>query len=317
MAHAHGKLQLIACSGNKVLADKISSKMGIPETRVLVGTFNDGETRIEIKENVRGGDVFVIQSTCSPVNNNLMELILMIDALKRSSANRITIIVPYFGYARQDRKHSGRVPISAKIVADLIETAGAHRVVCMDLHASQIQGFFRIPVDHLSAGEILFTQYIKMNFELSEVVVVSPDAGGVDRARCVKNRAGVCSMAIVDKCRTAPGEAVAVNLIGDVKGKHAIIVDDMCDTGGSLCECAAILTQNGAATVTACIVHPVLSGPAIERIEESCIVKFITTDTIPHEANKFSKLQVLSTSDIFSETIRRIHNDESVSVLFK
>jgi ribose-phosphate pyrophosphokinase len=272
------KLKLFSGNSNRPLAQEMCDSLGIPLGRATVKRFSDGEIFVEIEENVRGADVFVVQSTCCPGNDNLMELLIMMDALKRASANRITAVLPYYGYARQDRKVAPRTPITAKLVADLITTAGADRILCMDLHAGQIQGFFNIPVDHLYATPVIL-DYIKNNFD-DDIVIVSPDAGGVERARAFAKRLN-CSLAIIDKRRTAPNVAEVMNIIGDVVGKVAIMVDDMVDTAGTLTQGAKAVKDNGAKKIYAISTHPVLSGPAISRIEQSVMEELVVTNTIP------------------------------------
>jgi ribose-phosphate pyrophosphokinase len=282
--------------------------------KAVVKTFSDGEVNVEIDESVRGMDVFAIQSICSPVNNNLMELLIMIDALKRASAERITAVLPYYGYARQDRKVSPRAPITAKLVADLITVAGTSRMLTMDLHAGQIQGFFNIPVDHLFAAPVLL-EYLKSL--QNDMVMVSPDAGGVERARAFAKRLDT-SLAIIDKRRDAPNVSQVMNIIGDVKGLVAVILDDIIDTGGTLARAAYALMEKGAKKVYACCTHPVLSGRAIEILSEAPIEEVIVTDTIPlsARARELSKIKVLSVSGLLADAIRRIYNDDSVSSLF-
>jgi len=311
----NGEIKLFTGNSNPALAHEIASYLNLPLGKAFVGTFSDGEIRVEIGENVRGQDVFIIQSTCPPVDHNLMELLIMIDALKRASARRITAVIPDYGYARQDRKVKPRVPISAKLVADLITTAGANRVLAMDLHAGQIQGFFNIPVDHLFAAPVLL-EYIKNHFQ-NNLVIVSPDAGGVERARAFAKRLEA-SLAIIDKRRDAPNLAEAVNIIGDVKDKIAIILDDMVDTAGTLTEAAQVLITRGAKAVYACCTHAVLSGPAIERLKNSAISKLVVTNTIPlkEEAKKCGKIEVLSVASLLGEAIKRIHEETSISSLF-
>ena len=289
--------------------------MDVPLGKTVIRDFSDKEIYVKIEENVRGGDVFVVQSTCFPGNTNLMELLIMIDALRRSSAKRITAVIPYYGYARQDRKNEPRVPITSKLVADLVVTAGADRVLTVDLHAGQIQGFFNIPVDHLFAINVLI-DYIKEQ-KLEDLIVISPDAGGVERARAYAKRLN-SSLAIIDKRRDIPNEAKAMNIIGDVKGKIAFIVDDMIDTAGTLMEATDALLGAGAREVHACCSHPVLSGPAGERITSSPIKTVITTNTIPlnGELEKNSKIKVLSVASLLGEAILRIHQETSVSSLF-
>ena len=271
---------------------------------------------MEIKENVRGADVFVIQSTCPPVNEYLMELLIIIDALRRASARRITAVMPYYGYARQDRKTAPRTPITAKLVANLLTVAGARRVLTMDLHAGQIQGFFDIPVDHLFAAPVLL-DYIKDTFRDEELVIVSPDAGGVERARAYAKRLGA-GIAIVDKRRLRPNESEVMHVVGEVKGKVAIILDDMVDTAGTMCQAAQALKDQGAKEVHGMATHPVLSGPALERINNSVLKSLVITDTIPlrEEARNIKKIKVLSVAELLGEAIRRIHADDSVSSLF-
>ncbi len=289
--------------------------LGIEPGKLAAKTFSDGETLIEIHENIRGGDVFVLQSTSTPVNDNLMQLLIMMDALRRASAERITAIIPYYGYGRQDRKVKPRVPISAKLVADLITTAGANRVVSMDLHAGQIQGYFNIPVDNLFAAPLLL-KYIRTHFE-NDLVIVSPDAGGVERARAFAKRLEA-TLAIIDKRRDAPNIAEAMNIIGEVNGKTAVILDDMVDTAGTLTQAASALKEKGASKIYACCTHPVLSGAAIEKIEASPIDRLVVTNTIPlnEKSKKCAKITVLSVAELLGETIRRIYNSNSVSTLF-
>ncbi len=306
---------VFAGNSNPVLADKICKYLDIPLGGAKVQTFSDGEIQIEIHENVRSKDIFVIQSTCSPVNDNLVELLLMIDAFKRSSARRITAVLPYYGYARQDKKVAPRVPISAKLVADLITMAGAHRVITMDLHAGQIQGFFDIPVDNLFAAPV-FIDYIKTHFD-DRLVIVSPDAGGVERARAYSKRLNA-HLAIIDKRRDAPNEAKAMAVIGDVAGKVALILDDMVDTAGTLTEAASALSNHGAGAIHACCCHPVLSGPAVDRILDSPIGTMVVTDTVPlcERAVACNKFKVLSISELVGEAIIRCHRGDSVTSLF-
>lgn len=300
---------------NQKLTEEICKYMDVPLGKTVIRDFSDKEIYVKIEENVRGGDIFVVQSTCFPGNTNLMELLIMIDALRRSSAKRITAVIPYYGYARQDRKNEPRVPITSKLVADLVVTAGADRVLTVDLHAGQIQGFFNIPVDHLFAINVLI-DYIKEQ-KLEDLIVISPDAGGVERARAYAKRLN-SSLAIIDKRRDIPNEAKAMNIIGDVKGKIAFIVDDMIDTAGTLIEATDALLGAGAREVHACCSHPVLSGPAGERIASSPIKTVITTNTIPlnGELAKNSKIKVLSVASLLGEAILRIHQETSVSSLF-
>jgi ribose-phosphate pyrophosphokinase len=309
------RIRVFSGNANKELAEKICDKLGVPLGKANVSTFSDGETRVEIDENVRGMDVFIIQSTCPPVNVTLMELLIMIDAMKRASADRITAVVPYYGYARQDRKVAPRAPITAKLVADLITTAGANRVLSMDLHAGQIQGFFNIPVDNLFATSVLL-DYMKKNYP-NDTVVVSPDTGGVERARSFGKRLGA-SLAIIDKRREGPNEAEVMNIIGDVKGKSVIILDDMIDTAGTVTQAACAMKQAGAVEVSVCCTHPVLSGPALDRIEKSDIKEIIVTDTIPltDRAKKCKRIKVLSVTGLLGEAVRRIYYNDSVHSLF-
>lgn len=307
-------LKIFTGNANKELAEKICMELGETLGNSEVGVFSDGEISVNIGETVRGYDVFVIQPTCPPVNNNLMELLIMIDALKRASAGRINAVVPYYGYARQDRKAKARDPITAKLVADLLEVSGPDRIITMDLHAAQIQGYFDIPVDHLLGGPIL-AQYFKKNLA-SDTVVVSPDVGGVQRAR---NFASILDLpiAIIEKRRPKANVSEVMNVIGDIEGKDAIIVDDIIDTAGSMTKAASVLKDFGAKRVFACCTHPVLSGPAIERIQNSVIEKLVVTDTIPlTEEKKIDKIEVVSVAPIIAEAIRRIYKNESVSRIF-
>ncbi|MBW1696024.1 MAG: ribose-phosphate pyrophosphokinase [Deltaproteobacteria bacterium] len=309
------RFAIFSGNSNPELAKKICNYLDVPLGGAKVQTFSDGEVQIEIFENVRLKDIYVVQSTCSPVNDNLVELLLMIDAFKRSSASRITAVIPYYGYARQDQKVAPRVPISAKLVADLITVAGANRVITVDLHAGQIQGFFDIPVDNLFSAPVLL-DYMKRHFNDS-LVVVSPDAGGVERARAFAKRLKA-ELAIIDKRRDAPNKAKAMAVIGDVAGKVAVVLDDMVDTAGTLVEAAGALLEKGAKTIHGCCAHPVLSGPAIERISKSPIETLIVTDTIPlnKKALACGKIVVLSISELVGEAIIRCHRGDSVTSLF-
>ena len=311
----HGKdIKVFAANSNKPLAEKIARQLGLPLSKCEVGTFSDGEITVSIGETVRGSDVFIIQSTCTPVNNNLMELLIMIDAMKRASAGRITAVIPYFGYARQDRKSKSRDPISAKLVADIITAAGADRVLTMDLHAAQIQGFFNIPLDHLEGMPIL-SQYIERK-NLKDLVIVSPDLGSVNRARKIANRLDV-PIAIIDKRRPKPNVSEIMNIIGDIKDKNLLIIDDIIDTAGTLCNAANALKERGAKSVRACATHGILSGPAVERIRASALEELILLDTIPlPEEKKLDKIKVESVAPIFAQAIQRIYADQSVSTLF-
>ncbi len=306
---------LFAGNSNPVLAEKISNYLEQPLGSAKVKTFSDGEIQIEIKENVRGREVFLLQSTCEPVNDNLVELLLMLDAFKRASASRITAVVPYYGYARQDKKVVPRVPISAKLIADLLTVAGATRVITMDLHAAQIQGFFNIPVDNLYAAPVII-EYIRKNFN-HDLVIIAPDAGGAERARAFAKRLKA-GLAVIDKRRSAPNKAKAMAVIGDVKEKITIILDDMVDTAGTLTEAASALLAAGACEVHACCSHPVLSGPALQRINDSMIKSLLVTDTIPlsKSAVESGKIKVLTIADLIGEAIRRCYNGDSVNSLF-
>jgi ribose-phosphate pyrophosphokinase len=308
-------IQLLTGNANRELAEKVSKCIGIPLTDMTVNRFSDGELMVQINENVRGSDIFVIQPTCTPVNRNIMELLLIIDALKRASARRITAVIPYYGYARQDRKVLPRVPISSKLVADLITTAGAHRILTIDLHASQIQGFFNIPVDHLYASPVL-NEYFKAG-KFNDPVIVSPDAGGVERARSFAKRLNA-SLAIIDKRRETANVSKVMYVIGDVKDKDAILLDDMIDTAGTITQAARAIMDNGAKRVLAACSHAVLSGPAIKLINESPLEAVVTTDTIPlsEKMAACGKLKVMSVSKLLAEAIRRIHDESSVNSLF-
>lgn len=311
------KNHLLVFSGNsnKKLANDICKFLKVKLGDASVDIFSDGEIRVKINENVRGHDVFVIQSTSNPSNNNLMELLIMIDALKRASAQRITAVLPYFGYARQDRKDQPRVPITAKLVANLLTVAGADRVLTIDLHAGQIQGFFDIPLDHLFAFTI-FTEYIKKLKLGKDLVVVSPDVGGIKTARAYAKRLN-CNLAIVDKRRVDDKNAEVMHIMGDVKGKHAIVVDDMVATAGSLVEAVDAIKKKGAKDIYVTITHPVLCGPAIERIKKSQIKELVVTDTIPIPKEKMlGKIKILSVASLLGEAIKRIHEEASISVLF-
>ena len=309
-------IAIFSGNSNPVLTKRICDYLQIPLGKAKIASFSDGEIQIEIHDNVRLRDVFVLQSTSSPVNDNLMELLLMIDAFKRSSARRITAVIPYYGYSRQDKKVAPRVPISSKLVADLITVSGANRLITMDLHAGQIQGFFNIPVDNLFSAPVIL-DYIKNNFSPKNVTIISPDAGGVERARAFAKRLNA-DLAIVDKRRLKPNEAKAMALIGDVRDKVAIILDDMADTAGTLTEAASVLIKEGAKEVHACCSHPVLSGPAIRRINESQLESLIVTDTIPlkQEAAACDKIKVLTIAELVGEAILRSHKGDSITSLF-
>jgi ribose-phosphate pyrophosphokinase len=310
------ELKIFAGNSNRPLAHEISQYLKVPLGKALVETFSDGESKVEIKENVRGADIFVVQSTSAPGNNNLMELLLMLDAFKRASAKRITAVIPYYGYARQDRKVVPRVPISAKLVADLITVAGASRILTMDLHSGQIQGFFDVPVDNLYATPVLL-QHLKRHLDNNEVTIVSPDAGGVERARAIATRLDA-SLAIIDKRRVGPNVVAEMNIIGEVKDQIAILLDDIIDTGGTLTMAAEALAREKAKRIIGCCTHAVLSGPAIQRLEESALEELIVTNTVPlsAEAQRCHKIKVLSVAHLIGEAIRRTHEEESISSLF-
>jgi len=309
------RMKLFSGNSNPALAQSVAAYLGLPLGRARVERFSDGEIQVEIQENVRGLDCFVLQSTSAPANRHLMELLIMVDALRRSSAKRVTAVIPYYGYARQDRKVAPRVPITAKLVADLIAVAGTDRVLCIDLHAGQIQGFFNIPVDNLYATPVLLPA-CREHFG-SNVTIISPDAGGVERARAYAKRLDA-PLAIIDKRREQANVAQIMHIIGDVEGQNCVIVDDMVDTAGTLTEAARALREHGARAVGAAITHPVLSGPAIERIEKSELETLVVTDTIPlHDgARACGRVRVVSIANLLGEAIRRITNEESVSSLF-
>ena len=310
-----GELLLFAGNSNPELAREISESLKIPLGKISLGRFKDGEVYCQVQENVRGGDVFIVQSTCYPVNDNLMELLIMLDAFKRASAQRITAVIPYCGYARQDRKDRPRVPISAKLVSDLLHSAGANRVLTMDLHANQIQGFFNIPVDHLYASRVLLERLKEIPHDF---VVVAPDAGGVERARAVAKRLNNASLAIVDKRRDRPNVSKVMHIIGDVRGRNCLIVDDIIDTAGTLTQTAQALVDEGAKKVYAACSHPVLSDPASERIENSVLEKVFVTNSIPLRPDLAftGKLEVISVADMLGDGIERIHEESSISSLF-
>ena len=316
MAQHTVDIKIFAGNSNPPLAAEISEYLEVPLGKATVDTFSDGEIKVEIQENVRGADVFVLQSTSAPGNNNLMELLLMLDAFKRASAMRITAVMPYYGYARQDRKVVPRVPISAKLVADLITTAGASRMLTMDLHSGQIQGFFDIPVDNVYATPVLL-DHLKRQLNRHEVTIVSPDAGGVERARAIATRLDA-SLAIIDKRRVGPNVVAEMNIIGEVQDRVAILIDDMVDTAGTLTVAAEALKKEGAKKIIGCCTHAVLSGPAIKRIEECPLEELIVTNTIPlsREAQGCRKIKTLSVAHLIGEAIRRTHEEESISSLF-
>ncbi len=314
---ALSNISILAGNANPELSQRIARKLGVPLGKVQVGRFSDGEINVEIMENIRGRDVFLIQSTCPPVNDNLMEMLIMADACRRASAASITAVIPYFGYARQDRRpRAARVPITAQMVASMIGTSGINRVLTIDLHADQIQGFFPIPVDNVYASPVLLGDAWKQ--ERSNMVVVSPDVGGVVRARALAKRLDDADLAIIDKRRPRANELKIMNIIGDVKGKTCIMIDDMVDTAGTLCQAADFVKNEGATRVVAYITHPVLSGPAIERINASQLDELVVTDTIPltEEAQKSSKIRQLGVAELLGETMRRIAMNESVSSLY-
>ncbi|MCI0421451.1 MAG: ribose-phosphate pyrophosphokinase [Acidobacteria bacterium] len=308
-------LKIFTGTAHRALAEEICNSLGLPLGNSSVTRFSDGEVYFQILENVRGEDVFAIQPTCRPVDSTLVELLLMIDAFKRSSARRITAVLPYFGYARQDRKDKPRVPISAKLVANVLSTAGANRVLTMDLHVPQIQGFFDIPVDHLFAAPVLVDYFQKLN--LRDLIVVSPDAGGVERARAYAKKLNT-NLAIIDKRRVDANVAEIVHIVGEVEGRTVLIVDDMIDTAGTLVKSAEALLQQGAKKVYACCSHPVFSGPAVQRIRESCLEEVVVTNSIPlaKDAEKAENIRVLSVAELLGKAIRSIHEESSVSSLF-
>jgi ribose-phosphate pyrophosphokinase len=308
------ELKLFTGNAHRALAEEIAASLGVPVGQAEVSRFSDGEVFVQLNENVRGTDVFLVQPTCPPVNENLVELLVMLDAFKRASAERITAVIPYYGYARQDRKVQPRVPITAKLVADLITAAGAQRLLALDLHAGQIQGFFDIPVDHLFAAPVIIDYVAQRG--LAELVVVSPDAGGVERARAIAKRLRA-GLAIIDKRRDGPNVATFMHLIGDVKARDCLIIDDMIDTAGTLVQAADALKREGARRIIACGVHPVLSGPAMARLEGSPLEEVVVTNSIPLGNDKrHLKITVLSVAPLLAEAIRRIHDEESVSTLF-
>lgn len=310
-------MMIFAGNANASLAKRIVRHLTLPLSKIQVARFSDGEVNIEILENVRGRDVYIVQSTCPPVNDNVMELLVIADALKRASAERITAVIPYFGYARQDRRpRSARVPITAQLVASMISNGGIDRVLTLDLHADQIQGFFSVPVDNVYGSPVLLGDLWKQ--KVDDLVVVSPDIGGVVRARALAKRMDDAGLAIIDKRRPRPNEAEVMNVIGEVEGKNCVLIDDMVDTAGTLCLAAKALKDKGAVRVVAYITHPVLSGPAVERISESVIDELVVTDTIPlsAEGEKCKKIRQLSVAELLAETMRRIALDESVSSLY-
>ncbi|UTW11476.1 ribose-phosphate pyrophosphokinase [Marinobacterium rhizophilum] len=311
------RMMVFTGNANPELAQKVVERLDIPMGKAVVGRFSDGEVNVEIQENVRGKDVFIIQSTCAPTNDNLMELIVLADALRRASASRVTAVVPYFGYARQDRRpRSARVAISARVVADMISAVGIDRVLTVDLHADQIQGFFDSPVDNVYGSPVLLDDIVDQQYD--NIMVVSPDVGGVVRARAIAKQLD-CDLAIIDKRRERANESQVMNIIGDVEGRTCILVDDMCDTAGTLCKAAKALKDNGAAKVYAYATHPVLSGPAVQNLNNSELDELVVTDTIPlsQAAQECSKVRQLTLAPMLAEAVRRVCNEESISAMFR
>ena len=314
---ANGSMMVFSGNANPKLANEIATRLQLPLGKAVVGRFSDGEVMVEIMENVRGRDVFILQPTCAPTNENLMELLVMVDAVRRSSAARITAVMPYFGYARQDRRpRSARVPITAKVVADMIATVGTDRVLTVDLHADQIQGFFNIPVDNVYASPILLGDAWRQKYP--DLMVVSPDVGGVVRARALAKRLDDADLAIIDKRRPKPNVAKIMHIIGEVEGRTCVIIDDLVDTAGTLCQAAKALKDHGATKVVAYCTHPVLSGPAVDNINNSVLDELVVTDTIPLSpaAEACSRIRQLSIAELLAETMRRVSDEESVSSLF-
>jgi len=314
---AVSRMMVFTGNANPELAQKVVERLDIPMGKAVVGRFSDGEVNVEIQENVRGKDVFIIQSTCAPTNDNLMELIVLADALRRASASRVTAVVPYFGYARQDRRpRSARVAISARVVADMISAVGIDRVLTVDLHADQIQGFFDSPVDNVYGSPVLLDDIVDQQYE--DIMVVSPDVGGVVRARAIAKQLD-CDLAIIDKRRERANESQVMNIIGDVEGRTCILVDDMCDTAGTLCKAAKALKDNGAARVYAYATHAVLSGPAMQNLANSELDELVVTDTIPlsKAAQECSKVRQLTLAPMLAEAVRRVCNEESISAMFR
>ena len=317
MSDMDGRMMVFAGNANPQLAQAIVAHLRLPLGKAVVGSFSDGEVMVEIMENVRGKDVFIVQPTCEPTNDNLMELLVMVDALKRASAGRVTTVIPYFGYARQDRRpRSARVPITAKVIADMIGTVGTDRVLTVDLHADQIQGFFNVPVDNVYASPILLGDIWRQKYP--NLMVVSPDVGGVVRARAIAKRLDDAELAIIDKRRPRANVAQVMHIIGEVEGRDCVLVDDLVDTAGTLCKAAGALKERGASQVVAYCTHPVLSGPAIKNIENSALDELVVTNTIPlrGDALKCDRIRQLSIAEMLAETMRRISNEESVSSLF-
>lgn len=313
----HAQILVFSGRSNPPFTAAVCDNLGIELGRLEVIRFSDGELSVEIEDNVRGRDVFIVQSTSSPANDHLMELLIVMDALKRASASRITAVIPYFGYARQDRKLRARVPITAKLVADLLTTAGADRILSMDLHAGQIVGFFNTPVDNLNSLPVMLP-YLKSRYGNEDLTVVSPDMGGVERARHLATRLDNTPIAVIDKRRSGPNQVAEMNVVGEVGGRTCIIMDDMIDTGGTMIKAADVILKEGAKQVIACCTHPVFSASAIEMLERSSLKEIVTTDTIPvSKARHSSKVTVLSVASLFAEAIRRIHNEDSISSLFR
>lgn len=314
---SHDSLRIFTGNSNPGLANSISKELGLGLGSMVVSRFSDGEIRVKVDESARGMDVFLIQSTCSPVNENIMELLIMVDAFRRASASRITCVMPYYGYARQDKKVKPREPVTARLVADLVTTAGASRILSLDLHAEQIQGFFAVPVDHLLAAPIIAQHLISRGLGDANTVVVSPDVGGVARAQALAHMLGT-PLAIIAKRRTEPNKSEVVEIIGNVEGKIAVMIDDMIDTGGSISQGATELEKRGAVKIYACCTHPVLSGDAMQRLMDAPIQEVVVTDTIPlHHSKQNGKITVLSVASLLADAISRIHRDQSVSDLFK
>ena len=314
--YANTKVKIFSLNSNESLARELAEEVGLPLGKIAVNRFSDGEVQINIEESIRGCDVFIIQSTSSPVNENLMELLIMVDAVKRASARTVNVVLPYYGYARQDRKARAREPITAKLVANLLETAGATRAIVLDLHAPQIQGFFDILIDHLIAVPILSDYFLEKNIDPSEIVIVSPDHGGVTRARKMADRLKA-PIAIIDKRRPRPNVAEVMNIVGNVEGKICILIDDIIDTAGTITIAANALVESGAKEVYACCTHPVLSGPAIERIDNSCIKELVITNSIELSEEETSpKIKTLSVAPLLAEAIIRVFEEKSVSTLF-
>ncbi len=309
------KIKLIAGTSNRNLSEEIASHLGLKLADALITTFSDGEVRVQLNESVRGNEVYIISSLSNPVNHNIMELLLIIDAVRRSSAKEITAVIPYYAYGRQDRQDKPRTPVSAKVIATLLESMGVNRVITVDLHSPQIQGFFNIPVEHLTAIPVLY-EHISKNIVLNDPVVVSPDAGGVKRARDLANKLG-CGIAVILKRRPEPNKAEVMDVVGELEGKDAIIVDDIIDTAGTLVAAANLLINKGAKRIIACATHGIFSGPAVERLMNSPIERVIVTNTLPVYEKQFSKLEIVSIAPLIAEAIKRVHEGASVSSLFE